>query len=113
MTTPNKKKSETASAASSTSHKETAMEKKIEPQPKKETQQIRKVGITDTTLRDAHQSLMATRMRVEDMADIIEQMDDVGFHSMEVWGGATYDSCMRFLDEDPWERLRTMRRLFK
>ncbi len=113
MTTPNKKKSETAPAASSTSHKETTMETKSEPQPKKESRQIRKVGITDTTLRDAHQSLMATRMKVEDMAEIIERMDDIGFHSMEVWGGATYDSCMRFLDEDPWERLRTMRRLFK
>ena len=113
MTTPNKKKSETAPAASSTSHKETTMETKSEPQPKKESRQIRKVGITDTTLRDAHQSLMATRMKVEDMAEIIERMADIGFHSMEVWGGATYDSCMRFLDEDPWERLRTMRRLFK
>ncbi len=101
MTTPNKKKSETAPAASSTSHKETTMETKSEPQPKKESRQIRKVGITDTTLRDAHQSLMATRMKVEDMAEIIERMDDIGFHSMEVWGGATYDSCMRFLDEDP------------
>jgi len=115
MTTPNRKKNETASAASSTSHKETTMEKQSEPRPveSKTAQQPRKVGITDTTLRDAHQSLMATRMRVEDMADIIEQMDEIGFHSMEVWGGATYDSCMRFLDEDPWERLRTMRRLFK
>jgi len=67
----------------------------------------RKVGITDTSLRDGHQSLMATRMSIEDMTPIVEMMDDVGFHSMEVWGGATFDSCMRFLDEDPWERLRT------
>ncbi|NCC58050.1 MAG: pyruvate carboxylase subunit B, partial [Synergistales bacterium] len=73
----------------------------------------RKVGITDTSLRDGHQSLMATRMSIEDMTPIVEMMDDVGFHSMEVWGGATFDSCMRFLDEDPWERLRTLRKLFK
>ncbi|MGI5875743.1 MAG: pyruvate/oxaloacetate carboxyltransferase [Dethiobacteria bacterium] len=69
----------------------------------------RKVGITDTTLRDAHQSLMATRMRVEEMLPIAAVMDQVGFHSMEVWGGATFDTCMRFLDEDPWERLRLLR----
>ena len=73
----------------------------------------RKVGITDTSLRDGHQSLMATRMSIEDMTPIVEMMDDVGFHSMEVWGGATFDSCMRFLDEDHWERLRTLRKLFK
>jgi len=73
----------------------------------------RKVGITDTSLRDGHQSLMATRMSIVDMAPIAEMMDDVGFHSMEVWGGATFDTCMRFLDEDPWERLRTLRKLFK
>jgi len=73
----------------------------------------RKVGITDTSLRDGHQSLMATRMSIVDMTPIAELMDDVGFHSMEVWGGATFDTCMRFLDEDPWERLRTLRKLFK
>lgn len=73
----------------------------------------RKPGITDTTLRDGHQSLMATRMRIEDMTPIAEAMDEVGFHSMEVWGGATFDTCMRFLDEDPWERLRRLRKLFK
>lgn len=72
----------------------------------------RKVGITDTTLRDAHQSLLATRMKIEDMLPIAEKIDAVGFHSLEVWGGATFDSCMRFLNEDPWERLRTLRRHF-
>lgn len=65
----------------------------------------RKVGITDTTLRDGHQSLLATRMKTEDMLPIIQKLDEVGFHSMEVWGGATFDTCMRFLNEDPWERL--------
>ena len=96
------------------SQKEAVAEVKDEPKRAEKTApEVRRVGITDTTLRDAHQSLMATRMRVEDMTEIIEQMDDVGFHSMEVWGGATYDSCMRFLDEDPWERLRSMRKLFK
>ncbi|MEW5783632.1 MAG: pyruvate carboxylase subunit B [Bacillota bacterium] len=73
----------------------------------------RKVGITDTSLRDAHQSLLATRMRLEEMLPIAESMDRVGYHSLEVWGGATYDACMRFLDEDPWERLRKLRRAIK
>lgn len=70
----------------------------------------RKVGITDTSLRDAHQSLLATRMRLTEMLPIVELMDQIGYHSLEVWGGATFDSCMRFLDEDPWERLRTLRK---
>ncbi len=69
-----------------------------------------KVGITETALRDAHQSLMATRLRIEDMLPVLERMDDVGYHSLEVWGGATFDSCMRFLDEDPWDRLRTLKK---
>jgi len=73
----------------------------------------RRVGITDTTLRDAHQSLMATRMQLKHMLGVAEMMDEVGFHSMEVWGGATFDSCLRFLDEDPWERLRTLRSIIK
>ncbi len=67
------------------------------------------IMITDTTLRDAHQSLMATRMRTKDMLAIAEKLDKVGFFSLEVWGGATFDSCIRFLNEDPWERLRTVR----
>ncbi len=73
----------------------------------------RKVKITDTTLRDGHQSLLATRMKTEDMLPIAEKIDNVGFHSLEVWGGATFDSCMRFLNEDPWERLKTLRKTFK
>ena len=73
----------------------------------------RKIGITETVLRDAHQSLMATRLRIEDMMPVLDVMDQVGYHSLEVWGGATFDSCMRFLDEDPWERLRTLRKHFK
>ncbi len=71
---------------------------------------VRKIGITDTTFRDAHQSLMATRMKTADMLEIARDMNQIGFHSMEVWGGATYDSCMRFLNEDPWQRLRLFRR---
>ncbi len=65
--------------------------------------------ITDTTLRDAHQSLIATRMRTKDMLPIAEMLDKVGFFSLEVWGGATFDACIRFLNEDPWERLRALR----
>jgi oxaloacetate decarboxylase (Na+ extruding) subunit alpha len=72
-----------------------------------------RVKITDTTLRDAHQSLMATRMRIGDMMDILEKMEQVGYHSLEVWGGATFDTCMRFLDEDPWVRLWTLKKVFK
>jgi oxaloacetate decarboxylase (Na+ extruding) subunit alpha len=66
--------------------------------------------ITDTVLRDGHQSLLATRMKLADMIPVAEMLDDVGFHSLEVWGGATFDTCMRFLDEDPWERLRELKR---
>ena len=69
-----------------------------------------KVGITDTILRDAHQSLVATRMTTEEMIPALHMLDEVGFHSLECWGGATFDACLRFLDEDPWERLRTLRR---
>jgi pyruvate carboxylase subunit B len=68
-----------------------------------------KVFITDTVLRDAHQSLLATRMRTEDMLPICEKLDSIGFWSLEVWGGATFDACVRFLKEDPWERLRKLR----
>lgn len=66
--------------------------------------------ITDTILRDAHQSQAATRMRIEDMLPACEILDQVGYWSLECWGGATFDSCMRFLDEDPWERLRRLRK---
>ncbi len=69
-----------------------------------------RILITDTTLRDAHQSLLATRMRTVDMLPICEKMDAIGFWSLEVWGGATYDACLRFLKEDPWERLRALRK---
>ena len=69
-----------------------------------------KIGITETVLRDAHQSLIATRMRTEEFVDILPQMDKIGYHSLECWGGATFDACLRFLNEDPWERLRTIRK---
>ncbi len=68
-----------------------------------------KVKITETVLRDSHQSLIATRMTTEQMLPILEALDSVGYHSLEAWGGATFDSCLRFLNEDPWERLRTIR----
>lgn len=68
-----------------------------------------KLKITDTTLRDAHQSQAATRMRLDEMLPVAEKLDKVGFYSMEVWGGATFDSCLRYLREDPWERLRKLR----
>ncbi len=71
------------------------------------------VKITDTTMRDGHQSLLATRMRTEDMLPIAEEMDTAGFHSVEVWGGATFDTALRFLREDPWDRLRELKRRFK
>ncbi|MBS3799472.1 MAG: sodium-extruding oxaloacetate decarboxylase subunit alpha [Thioalkalivibrio sp.] len=67
------------------------------------------VHITDVTLRDGHQSLIATRMRTEDMLPVCEQMDAIGFHSLEVWGGATFDACVRYLKEDPWQRLHHLR----
>ena len=67
------------------------------------------VKITETVLRDSHQSLIATRMTTEEMIPILAEMDKVGYHSLEAWGGATFDSCLRFLDEDPWQRLRTIR----
>ncbi|MCR4590215.1 MAG: oxaloacetate decarboxylase subunit alpha [Lachnospiraceae bacterium] len=70
----------------------------------------KKVGITETILRDAHQSLIATRMPVEEMLPILDTMDQVGYNSVECWGGATFDSCLRFLKEDPWERLRKIRK---
>ena len=72
-----------------------------------------KVKITETSLRDGHQSLMATRMTTAEMLPIIETMDKAGYHAMEVWGGATYDAAIRFLNEDPWERLREIRKRTK
>lgn len=74
---------------------------------------VRPVKIMDTTLRDAHQSLIATRMTTEEMLPIAAKMDQAGFYAMEVWGGATFDACLRFLKEDPWERLRKIRKEVK
>ena len=69
-----------------------------------------KLNITDTILRDAHQSLAATRMSIKDMLPACEVLDSIGYWSLEVWGGATFDACLRFLNEDPWDRLRTLRK---
>ena len=71
------------------------------------------VKIVETVLRDAHQSLIATRMTTEQMLPIVDKMDQVGFHAVECWGGATFDACLRFLKEDPWDRLRKLRDGFK
>ena len=68
------------------------------------------VKITETVLRDGHQSIAATRMRLRQMLPVLETMDDIGYNALECWGGATFDTCMRFLDEDPWERLRTIKK---
>ena len=70
----------------------------------------KKIKITETALRDAHQSLIATRMTTEEMLPILDKLDKIGYYSLECWGGATYDACLRFLNEDPWERLRTIRK---
>ncbi len=72
-----------------------------------------KVKITETILRDAHQSLIATRMSTDEMLPILEKLDKVGYHSLEMWGGATFDASLRFLNEDPWERLRKIRKIVK
>lgn len=69
----------------------------------------KKFKVMETVLRDAHQSLAATRMRTEEMLPILDKIDDVGYYSVECWGGATFDACLRFLDEDPWDRLRKLR----
>ena len=69
----------------------------------------KRVHITDVVLRDAHQSLLATRMRTEDMLPIADKLDRAGYWSLEMWGGATFDSMMRFLNEDPWERVRALK----
>lgn len=69
----------------------------------------KKILVTETALRDAHQSLIATRMPIEDMLPILDKMDKIGYYSVECWGGATFDACLRFLNEDPWERLRILR----
>ncbi len=84
--------------------KETKKEKTLSKSPKRIP-----LRITDTTLRDAHQSLWATRMRTDDIMEIIDVIDNIGFYSLEVWGGATFDVCLRFLRENPWERLRQIK----
>ena len=71
------------------------------------------IRLTETVLRDGQQSQIATRMSTEDMLPILETLDQAGFHALEVWGGATFDSCIRFLNEDPWERLRQIRAAVK
>jgi len=72
-----------------------------------------KLKITETSLRDGHQSLIATRLSTPEMLPILQEMDKAGYHAMEVWGGATFDTCLRYLNEDPWERLRTLKKYFK
>ena len=74
---------------------------------------VKKVLITDTILRDAHQSQAATRMTTAEMIPVLEQLDEIGYYSLEAWGGATFDTCLRFLNEDPWERLRTLKKYLK
>ncbi len=71
------------------------------------------VKIVETALRDGHQSLAATRMRIKEMVPVLEQLDNTGYHALEAWGGATFDTCLRFLDEDPWERLKTIKKHLK
>jgi oxaloacetate decarboxylase alpha subunit len=73
----------------------------------------RPVGITETVFRDAHQSLWATRMKTEEMMAVAEAIDEIGYHSLEAWGGATFDSCLRFLNEDPWVRLRRLKAVIR
>ncbi|NIQ02305.1 MAG: pyruvate carboxylase subunit B, partial [Nitrospinaceae bacterium] len=70
----------------------------------------KKITLTEVVLRDAHQSLLATRMRTEDMLPIAEKLDQVGYFSLEMWGGATFDACLRFLNEDPWDRVRQLKK---
>ncbi len=74
---------------------------------------MHQVKITETVLRDAHQSLIATRMKIDEMLPVLEQLDNIGYHSLECWGGATFDSALRFLNEDPWERLRKFKKAIK
>jgi len=70
----------------------------------------KRIELTETVLRDAHQSLLATRMRTEDMLPVANKLDQAGFWSLEMWGGATFDTCLRYLKECPWERLRLLRK---
>ena len=68
------------------------------------------VKIVETSLRDGHQSLFATRMTTEEVLSVVKEIADAGYYALEVWGGATFDSCLRFLNEDPWDRLRALRK---
>ena len=70
----------------------------------------KKVGITEVVLRDGNQSLLSTRLKLEDIIPIASKLDDIGYSSIESWGGAIFDSCVRYLDEDPWERLRELKK---
>ena len=70
----------------------------------------KEIKMTELVLRDAHQSLFATRLRLDDMLPIAHELDDIGYWSLEAWGGATFDSCIRFLGEDPWVRLRELKK---
>ena len=72
---------------------------------------MQKVQFTETVLRDANQSLIATRMKFSEFQPILETLDKAGYYSLECWGGATFDSCLRYLNEDPWERLRKIKKL--
>ena len=74
---------------------------------------IKKPNITELVLRDGQQSLIATRMKIEDMIPALSNLDKVGYSSMEVWGGATYDVCLRYLNENPWARLKIFKKYFK
>ena len=69
----------------------------------------KRVRLVETVLRDGHQSILATRMRMKHMLPALQQLDEIGYDALECWGGATFDSCIRFLDENPWERLRTLK----
>lgn len=71
------------------------------------------VKIVETSLRDGHQSLFATRMTTDEVISVAKELDDAGYYALEVWGGATFDACLRFLNEDPWERLRKVRAVCK
>ena len=73
----------------------------------------RPIKIMETVLRDAHQSHAATRMKFEEMEPVLALLDEVGYYSLEAWGGATFDSCLRFLNEDPWDRLRNLKKYLK
>ena len=73
----------------------------------------KKIGLTEVVLRDGQQSLIATRMKTSDMVPILPKLDKVGYSSLEVWGGATYDCCLRFLNENPWDRLKVFKKYLK